>query len=69
MGKVKLTQYWCLFILITAYQFPMGKVKKTLQIFMRAAEIVSIPYGKGKVKEIGAQEGFLLYQFPMGKVK
>ena len=53
------------------YQFPMGKVKRSLHRLGEDGQKVSIPYGKGKVAAIPTPHGRLIdaYQFPMGKVK
>ena len=48
----------------------MGKVKQRRTSGRYRAWIVSIPYGKGKVKTIKKIKEYKLeYQFPMGKVK
>ena len=69
MGKVKeeKNQYSANPIL---YQFPMGKVKRIINIRNFRKSQVSIPYGKGKEKEnkeLAKKVG--KHQFPMGKVE
>ena len=69
MGKVKL---WVRKkqVLLSAYQFPMGKVKLTTEQALRNKALgYQFPMGKVKLRGANYEKENIRYQFPMGKVK